>query len=589
MPIRSCRLIAGGLGIALPIVQTLRRRNILGVRSRRMCHGPIGRTGGSRRRVVCARRRRRIVRKFQRSCLYKAEEACLLRKIAKDKGARICVRVVHAIIKRKERTVILVPRVTLACRAIVQFCHYFNSEISVVGSELSTKRHCSRVVHTGENRISIVVKPHSTLFAPFPSLKLVIVSRRRRPACGDRRIPHCRTERITIRETRMRSTDMILKDTAPSVRTVCETELNRCRLCRVGGHSRVRRVTAICAMSVHRRLGGKGQSVLDRGLRRLVRSELGTGRRVVLFLGHEKCSNFISYERYNRMIGYPRYGMSLSMRGNKGVIYRCYKCRRPGIAGYPRYKSECVKRFHTKARRVRSVIGTEFPRTEMLHVSVSAAGGGSSRRRVLSTFTGRRTSVLIKARVVMGKRSFPGIALINTLTTSVSLCASSCHSNRQAFRLLARTTNHTKENSEPNRIIVRACSPRRCTVRTSTTRSCRTFCRGRVHCHDLVKCPPIRGLVTMLTTYRSRTLLRGTYGCLGRCVLQVGKRTRLGIVNPTDPKISGVGSVCQEIVCMGTPRCQALIMLGSEVRRCVRVGSKFRGVEVRFSFGPVGL
>lgn len=85
---------------------------------------------GRRRRQTC----RRVVRDFRRGGIY------LLRKIASDKGARMCVRLVRRALERNERILCLLPRVTLAARVARQLGQIFNSQLKVCRSGFPSTR-----------------------------------------------------------------------------------------------------------------------------------------------------------------------------------------------------------------------------------------------------------------------------------------------------------------------------------------------------------------------------------------------------------------------------------------------------------------
>lgn len=65
----------------------------------------------------------------------------------------------------------------------------------------------------------MVLKMHSSIFLPFHGLKLIVISRRRRGACGRRSpTPHCRTHGTTVILSSLCNTGILLNATAPSIR-----------------------------------------------------------------------------------------------------------------------------------------------------------------------------------------------------------------------------------------------------------------------------------------------------------------------------------------------------------------------------------
>lgn len=88
--------------------------------------GPLGR----RRRHTC----RSVLRGFRDGGIY------LLRNVATDNGARICVRLVRRAVQRKGRILCLLPRVTLATRVARHLRHMFNSQLNVCRSGFPSTR-----------------------------------------------------------------------------------------------------------------------------------------------------------------------------------------------------------------------------------------------------------------------------------------------------------------------------------------------------------------------------------------------------------------------------------------------------------------
>lgn len=104
-----------------------RRVNQLGRRIGRIIR--LGALGRFRRQT-----RSRVMRSFQRGGIY------LLRKIASDNGARMCVRLVRRAVHRKGRMLCLLPRVTLAARVARHLRQIFNSQLNVCRSGFPSTR-----------------------------------------------------------------------------------------------------------------------------------------------------------------------------------------------------------------------------------------------------------------------------------------------------------------------------------------------------------------------------------------------------------------------------------------------------------------
>lgn len=117
------KLIRGGVFRICPC-----RVKHLGIRiGSIMSLGPLGR----RRRHTCSR----VARQFQSGGIY------LLRNIASDKGARMCVRLVGRVVQRKGRMLCLLPRVTLAARVARHLGQMFKTHLKVCRSGFPSTRH----------------------------------------------------------------------------------------------------------------------------------------------------------------------------------------------------------------------------------------------------------------------------------------------------------------------------------------------------------------------------------------------------------------------------------------------------------------
>ncbi len=125
--------------IGLPICRTLIRQNVLRACTCRAKHltrskatsavklSPLDRTRGHTLGTVGSI--------FTRGPVY------LLRNIASDKGARICVRLVRQVVRTKGRILCLIPRVMLAARLASHLCQIFNSQVNICRSGFPSTRH----------------------------------------------------------------------------------------------------------------------------------------------------------------------------------------------------------------------------------------------------------------------------------------------------------------------------------------------------------------------------------------------------------------------------------------------------------------
>lgn len=98
-----------------------------GKRSRLSLVGPLSLT----RRSTCGKVLVRVV----------GGSIMLLRNIASDKGARVCVRLVEGTVRRRGRILCLLPRVTLAMRVVRHLREIFNSQLNVCRSGCDSTRH----------------------------------------------------------------------------------------------------------------------------------------------------------------------------------------------------------------------------------------------------------------------------------------------------------------------------------------------------------------------------------------------------------------------------------------------------------------
>lgn len=513
----------------------------------RICHVPCG--GVSRDKgtgPVILSGRRRTTFSICDGVLGNNNKAKLLFNMANDKGARICLDLVSRTITQSGSIVILIPRVSLAPRVLSVFRRECNEQITILRDNLSVNRHDSRCGHTTENRTGVIINAQDTIFTPLRGLNLVVVSRRRRRACGDRHAPHCRTQRITGFEYGCGGTLFLVASTAPDIRACSTTINNGCILYRLTRHCNRTGLPGIVAISVGTRVGDNDESPVSRQLGRLVHRGLRTRGRAVLLVGHQNCGAFVTYGDYNRILAYPGYDVDLACRDCGGhLVYRCYKCAGPLSGVYPRYKRGSVECDNFNARHVRSRVSHLFPSTHILHVSTSAASNGFDRRHLFSTFSTNRCSVLINARVITGKLSFPGMALINIIGTSGSLCSRGCATRRESFSLVARIINEDNEQDRSNGTIVRAVGPCGRIVGCTTRRSCGSFCGGRVSLEQLLACPPCYSVCSISFIDRSRgttTLYSGTF--LRGLTRLGGARCRgrgLVILNPKPTGVYGVG------------------------------------------------
>lgn len=116
------KLIRGG------IFRICRRRvkHLSGKVSSANSVGPLGVT----RRRTC----NGVLRYFERGGIY------LLRNIASDNGARVCVRLVRRILGAKGRILCLLPRVTLAARVARHLGEIFKRQLNVCRSGFPSTR-----------------------------------------------------------------------------------------------------------------------------------------------------------------------------------------------------------------------------------------------------------------------------------------------------------------------------------------------------------------------------------------------------------------------------------------------------------------
>jgi len=401
-------------------------------------------------------------------------------------------------VARGRQGLVLVPEISLTPQTVRRFRERFE-RVAVLHSHLTDaeRAHQWRRIRRGE--ADVVVGARSAVFAPVPSLGLVILDEEHETTFKQQNVPRYHAREAALERTRLCGAITVLGTATPSLEAWHAAQDGRLEVLRLherlgGGRSPE---IVVVDLKVEQRRGGRFSFLTD-PLRAAMEDALARDGQVLLFLNRRGWSPVMLCGRCRQSLRCPHCSVSMTVhrRANRVICHYCGTERAP-----PAQCPQCAGPLHPLGYGTEKV--EEEVRQGFLHASVArmdsdTMSGRGSHEQALADFAAGRTSVLIGTQMIAKGLDFPNVLLVGVICADSALFLPDYRAAERTFQLLAQVVGRTGRGPRGGRVVVQAFDPRHVAIRTGVAQDYEAFVAHELPLRREAGYPPFARLVRVV-------------------------------------------------------------------------------------------
>lgn len=423
--------------------------------------------------------------------------AALLYGVTGSGKTQVYLKLIHALLERGKTALVMVPEIALTPQLMRIFNSHFGREVAILHSSLSAGERCDEWKRARAGEARVVVGTRSAVFAPLPSLGLIILDEEQEPSYKSEQNPRYHAREVARYRCYKAGALLLLGSATPTVESMYRAKQGDYHLfsLRQRYNEQVLPQVAVVDMKDELRRGNGG--TISAPLAAMLEETIDRGEQAILFLNRRGASRMVSCGECGQTPTCPRCSVHLTYHSaNRRLM--CHYC------GWSQpLPDQCpicgglLDFFGAGTQKVEEELRTLFPGTAVLRMDADTVSAVHSHESILEKFRRERIPILLGTQMVAKGLDFENVTLVGAVSADQLLYTGDVHAAERAFSLLTQVVGRAGRGKKAGRAVIQTFTPDNDVIRFSASQDYDSFYRQEIRLREARELPPFCDLFVL--------------------------------------------------------------------------------------------
>ena len=430
----------------------------------------------------------------------------LLHGVTGSGKTEVYIRAIQRVVELGQQAIFLVPEISLTPQTLERLTSRFPGRVAIIHSRLTPRQKFDQWWRIREGDYDVVVGPRSALFAPVPSLGLVVIDEEHEWTYKQEEAqPLYHARNVALELSRLTGAVVVLGSATPDVETYHRAQRGGHRLLELPHRIRTpdRRTAPglaqveICDMRRELREGNR--SIFSRRLAQGLRDCVKAERQAILFLNRRGSAPIVQCRDCGYVANCPRCSVSMTYHATAGRLF-CHRCNRRSRLPLRcrQCGSERIRQLGIGTQRVVDEVAALLPGVRVERWDADASRSGVSADEIMGRLQNGETQVLVGTQLVAKGLDVPSVILVGVVLADVGLYLPDFRSGERSFGLLCQVAGRAGRGADPGRVIIQTYSPDNHAIVAAADQDYAAMYRQEVQGRQDLGNPPFNQLVHLV-------------------------------------------------------------------------------------------
>ena len=416
-------------------------------------------------------------------------------------------RLARAALESKRQALILVPEIALTPAVAASFRQAFGARVAVQHSGLSDGVRHDQWYRIRRGKIDVVVGTRSAVFAPLPSVGLIVVDEEHDASYKQEESPRYHGRDVAIMRAKRSGALVVLGSATPSLESYRHATSGRYRRLTLPRRVRSRPLPAVRIVDMREELAAHGPDVvLSRPLTAALDARLTRGEQALVLLNRRGFAAALFCRQCARSLECPHCSVSLTFHRAAGQA-RCHYCgyARARPVSCPECAGPYLEQIGFGTERVEAEILNRWPDACVARLDRDTTRRKGAAARLLGRFASGAVDILVGTQMVAKGHDFQGVTLVGVVSADVGLGLADYRAAERTFQLLTQVAGRAGRGDVPGEAIVQTLYPDHYSIRHACRQAYEPFYTEEMRFRQAMRYPPVVSLVSAVvrgTDYR---------------------------------------------------------------------------------------
>lgn len=418
-----------------------------------------------------------------------AGRAFLLHGVNNSGKTEVYIRACQGALEHGGQAIVLVPEISLTPQLIARFRNYFGERIAVYHSGLTDAERARnwQRLKSGDAQIAIGVR--SAIFAPCPSLKLIVVDEEHESTYKqDDLAPRYHVRDVALQRARLTGATVLLGSATPSIESYFYTQSGRYQLLELTERVVPTQPPTIKIIDMSDR-----KNLLSPILRAKIEQRLKNNEQVILFLNRLGYSVAIC-RRCRQTLRCPscQIALTVHMRDHELRCRYCNyslkmpRCRSCGSAELL-FEGGGTERLELEVHR-------SFPDVNIRRMDSESVRRGEH-AAILEAFRQGQIQILLGTQMIGLGLDFPNVTLVGIVSADTLLDFPDFRAGERTFQLISQAAGRAGRGERPGEVIIQTRHPDNEIIRLAAAQDYRAFYEHEIALREALAYPPFARVI----------------------------------------------------------------------------------------------
>ncbi len=455
-------------------------------------------------------RQRQVIEALEEKAGAGVFEVALLHGVTGSGKTEVYARLARTTVARGRQALILVPEIALTPGVAARLRPTFGSRLAVQHSGLSDGARHDQWHRIRRGDVDVVVGTRSAVFAPLPSVGLIVVDEEHDASYKQDESPRYHGRDVAIMRGKRGGALVVLGSATPSIETYRHAASGRYRRLTLPQRIGSRPLPAVQVVDMREELAERGPDVvLSAPLAEAIDGRLERDEQALVLLNRRGFAASLLCRGCGHPLECPDCSVSLTFHRAAGRA-RCHYCgySRARPASCPRCSGTVIEHVGFGTERVQAELERRWPAARIARLDRDTVRRRGAAARLLQRVARRDLDILVGTQMVAKGHDFPGVTLVGVVSADVGLGLPDFRAAERAFQLLTQVAGRAGRGATPGEAIVQTLHPRHYGIRHACDQAYAPFYREELRFRRALRYPPVVPLVSAVVhgALRDRTV-----------------------------------------------------------------------------------
>ena len=438
----------------------------------------------------------------------------LLHGVTSSGKTEVYRQLARAALTSKRQALILVPEIALTPAIATSFRQAFGARVAVQHSGLSNGARHDQWYRIRRGEVDVVVGTRSAVFAPLPSVGLIVVDEEHDASYKQEESPRYHGRDVAIMRAKRSGALVVLGSATPSLESYRHATSGRYRRLTLPRRVRSRPLLppddvlpTVRIIDMREELAAHGPDVvLSRHLTAALDARLTRGEQALVLLNRRGFAVAVFCRQCGRSLECPHCSVSLTFHRAAGQA-RCHYCgyARARPASCPECAGPYLEQIGFGTERVEAEIRNRWPDARVARLDRDTTRRKGAAARLLGRFAAGAVDILVGTQMVAKGHDFPRVTLVGVVSADVGLGLADYRAAERTFQLLTQVAGRAGRGEVPGEAIVQTLYPDHYSIRHACSQAYEPFYAEEMRFRQAMRYPPVVSLVSAVvrgTNYR---------------------------------------------------------------------------------------